>query len=55
MANISCTNSKKCTVLLKEKVYAQLKRRGRFGETFSDVVARLLNESEEIKQRDDSQ
>lgn len=54
MANISCTNSKKCTVLLKENVYHRLKNRGRFGETFSDVVARLLNESEETKQGEDS-
>jgi predicted CopG family antitoxin len=38
-----------------ENVYQRLKDRGRFGETFSDVVARLLSYSKETKQWDHPQ
>jgi len=34
--------------LLKENVYRQLKGRGRFGESFSDVVERLLDETKGV-------
>jgi predicted CopG family antitoxin len=50
MNNIGSTIStqfKRCTVLLKQDVYKRLKKRGRFGKSFSDVVARLIDESEE--------
>jgi predicted CopG family antitoxin len=30
---------------LRYEVYRRLKDRGRFGETFSDVVSRIINES----------
>ena len=35
---------KKCTILLKEEAYIRLKSKGRFGESFSELVSRLLNE-----------
>jgi predicted CopG family antitoxin len=50
MSNISttgCTSSKRCTVLLKDDVYNRLRKMGRFGESFSDVISRLIDESGE--------
>lgn len=35
---------KRCTVLLKEDVYAELKSKGKFGESFSDLLHRILKE-----------
>lgn len=40
---------KRCTVLLREDVYERLSSKGRFHESFSDLVARLLNELDEIR------
>jgi predicted CopG family antitoxin len=40
------TGSKRCTVLLREDTYRRLKNKGIFGESFSDVVARILDEVE---------
>jgi hypothetical protein len=37
--------SKRVNVGLRYEVYARLKERGKFGETFSDVVSRIMNES----------
>ena len=37
--------SKRVNVGLRYEVYSRLKERGRFGETFSDVVSRIMNES----------
>jgi predicted CopG family antitoxin len=37
--------SKRVNVGLRYDVYSQLKARGKFGETFSDVVSRIMNES----------
>ena len=34
----------KSTVLLTKKVYQSLREKGKFGETFSDIVERLLNQ-----------
>ena len=47
--------SKRVNVGLKYDVYIQLKERGKFGETFSDVVSRIMNESvlSSIKKEDD--
>ena len=38
--------NKRVNVDLRYEVYTRLKERGRFGETFSDVVSRIMNESE---------
>ena len=38
------TKSKHCTILLKEDAYNRLKSKGRFGESFSELVSRLLDE-----------
>ncbi len=34
----------KSTVLLTKDVYKRLREKGKFGETFSDIVKRLLNQ-----------
>jgi predicted CopG family antitoxin len=34
----------KSTVLLTKEVYQRLREKGKFGETFSDIVERLLNQ-----------
>ena len=34
----------KSTVLLTKTVYQRLREKGKFGETFSDIVERLLNQ-----------
>ena len=34
----------KSTVLLTKDVYQRLREKGKFGETFSDLVERLLNQ-----------
>lgn len=44
MSNMNCSPNKRCTVLLQEQVYKRLKTSGQFGESFSDLVARLLDE-----------
>jgi predicted CopG family antitoxin len=36
----------KSTVLLTKEVYQRLRKKGKFGETFSDIVERLLNQSD---------
>jgi predicted CopG family antitoxin len=35
---------KKCTILLKEDIYKRLKTKGKFGESFSELISRLLDE-----------
>ena len=40
---------KRCTVLLREDVYERLSSKGQFHESFSDLVARLLDELDEIR------
>jgi predicted CopG family antitoxin len=37
---------KRVTVGLRHDVYVRLKDRGRFGESFSDLVSRLIDEVE---------
>jgi predicted CopG family antitoxin len=36
--------SKRVNVGLRYEVYAKLKDKGKFGETFSDLVSRLIDE-----------
>jgi len=36
---------KRVNVGLRYEVYSRLKEKGKFGETFSDVVSRIMNES----------
>jgi predicted CopG family antitoxin len=48
MSNINCSSDKRCTVLLKEDVYKRLKTKGQFGESFSELVTRLLDELDEV-------
>ena len=38
------TKYKRCTILLKEDIYKRLKTKGRFGESFSELIYRLLDE-----------
>jgi predicted CopG family antitoxin len=38
---------RRITVGLREDVYVRLKDKGRFGESFSELVGRLLNDLEE--------
>jgi predicted CopG family antitoxin len=35
---------KKVTIGLRQDVYTRLRNKGRFGETFSDLVSRLIDE-----------
>ena len=44
MSNIKYYSYDKSTVLLTKKVYQRLREKGKFGETFSDIVERLLNQ-----------
>jgi predicted CopG family antitoxin len=44
MNNIKYYSYEKSTVLLTKEVYQRLRKKGKFGETFSDIVERLLNE-----------
>ena len=37
----------KTTILLDNHVYKRLREKGKFGETFSQVIERLLNEVDE--------
>jgi predicted CopG family antitoxin len=38
------TKYKRCTILLKEDIYQRLKTKGKFGESFSELISRLLDE-----------
>jgi predicted CopG family antitoxin len=42
--------SKRISVGLRDDVYSRLRDKGRFGESFSELVARLLNNLEEGKE-----
>src|SRR5919197_4697202 len=50
---IICNMSKRNTVGLRQEVYSRLKNKGRFGESFSELISRLLDESEEIPNLND--
>ena len=38
------TKCKRCTILLKEDIYKRLRTKGKFGESFSELISRLLDE-----------
>ena len=38
------TKYKRCTILLKEDIYNRLKTKGKFGESFSELICRLFDE-----------
>ena len=44
MNNIKYYSYEKSTVLLTKEVYKRLREKGKFGETFSDIVERLLDQ-----------
>jgi len=48
-ANGSAFLRKRITVSLDVEVYQRLKKQGNFGDSFSDVVSRILNERDEMK------
>ncbi|HXX98424.1 MAG TPA: hypothetical protein VEL11_15055 [Candidatus Bathyarchaeia archaeon] len=41
--NEATTTNKRCTISLDPKVYLRLKEEGIFGESFSELVGRLLD------------
>jgi predicted CopG family antitoxin len=43
------TTNKRCTISVDPKVYLRLKKEGIFGESFSELVGRLLDLSNERK------
>jgi predicted CopG family antitoxin len=45
------TKYKRCTILLKEDIYKRLKTKGKFGESFSELISRLLDEIELLEKR----
>ena len=49
------TEYKKCTILLHEDIYKRLRTKGRFGESFSKLISRLLDEIDylELSKRGD--
>jgi predicted CopG family antitoxin len=51
MTNIKYYSYNKSTVLLTKEVYQRLREKGKFGETFSDIVERLLNQIDTFKQQ----
>lgn len=40
---------KRVNICLKYEVYAKLKDKGRFGESFSELVSRIINEYNETQ------
>jgi predicted CopG family antitoxin len=44
MSNIKRRTYKRCTILVREDVYQRLSNEGRFRESFSDLISRLLGE-----------
>jgi predicted CopG family antitoxin len=44
MYDIKNTKYKRCTILLKEDIYHRLKTKGKFGESFSELICRLLDD-----------
>ena len=48
------SNKRRCTVLLREEVYQRLRKKGLFGESFSDLINRLLSETEKMKDEDNN-
>ena len=40
---------KRVNICLKYDVYAELRNKGRFGESFSELVSRILNENNDTQ------
>ena len=53
MSNIKYSYDKN-TVLLTKDVYLRLREKGKFGETFSDIVERLLNQIDYLERPRDT-
>jgi predicted CopG family antitoxin len=51
MTNIKSYSYQKSTVLLTKDVYQRLRKKGKFGETFSDIVERLLNQIDYLENK----
>jgi predicted CopG family antitoxin len=51
MTNIKYYSYEKSTVLLTKDVYQRLRKKGKFGETFSDIVERLLNQIDYLENK----
>jgi predicted CopG family antitoxin len=47
--NEMTTTNKRCTISVDREVYLRLKEEGRFGESFSELVRRLLDLLKEKK------
>jgi predicted CopG family antitoxin len=45
------TKYKRCTILLKDDIYKRLKTKGKFGESFSELICRLLDELDLLEKR----
>ena len=43
------TSNKRRTITLKDEVYSRLTKQGRFNESFSELMARILNELEKVR------
>jgi hypothetical protein len=41
------TGNKRCTISIDRKIYIRLRDEGKFGESFSDLVGRLLDRLKE--------
>jgi predicted CopG family antitoxin len=53
--NIQCSSkNRRCTVLLSEEVYQRLRKKGLFGESFSDLINRLLTETDKLKDEENN-
>jgi predicted CopG family antitoxin len=46
MTYLSNAMSDRTTISIRSDVYSKLKEHGRFGESFSDLVSRLMQQSE---------
>jgi len=50
-ATTTTNNHKRCTISLDQEVYLSLKELGVFGESFSEVVGRLLDSLKEQEKK----
>ena len=44
MSDTKCSEYKRCTILVRQEVYDRLKTKGKFSESFSSLISRLLDE-----------
>jgi len=51
MNNIKYYSYEKSTVLLTKEVYQRLREKGKFGETFSELICRLLDEIDSFNKK----